>query len=225
MTDKELEVIIKENEWVVNDVISKYQHLVDRDELYAVGLMGLYEGIKKYDNTKNTKLSTYARHWVKARVLAAVYENRTVHIPWNKINNYIKAKKDNPEAIGISGYSTAVDYTPKYEISLDAFSTTDDDDGNSDNIEIHSSLSSQDLHIMEEKDMQSFVATAIEETPLSDLERKAITLRFGLDRQEKPMTFSEVGSMTGLSTMGAQKVVMRGIGKLKKTPMIKDLLE
>ena len=67
LKDKELDNIIKENEWVVNDVISKYQHLVDRDELYAVGLMGLYEGIKKYDNTKNTKLSTYARHWVKAR--------------------------------------------------------------------------------------------------------------------------------------------------------------
>ena len=78
---------------------------------------------------------------------------------------------------------------------------------------------------MEEKDLQNFVSTALEETPLSELERKAIILRFGLDRQEKPMTFSEVASMTGLSTMGAQKVVMRGIGKLKKTPMIKDLLE
>ena len=53
--------------------------------------MGLYEGIKKYDNTKNTKLSTYVRHWVKLSVVC-VYENRTVHIPWNKINNYIKAK-------------------------------------------------------------------------------------------------------------------------------------
>ena len=220
-----MEVVIKENEWVINDVISRYTHLLDRDELYSAGLMGLYEGITKYKEGKNTKLSTYARHWVRARVLAAVYENRTVHIPWNKINNYIKAKKENPDALGISGYNTAVDYTPKYEISLDAFSSTDDDDGNSDNIEIHSSLSSQDLHIMEDNDMQNFVAAALDDAPLSDLERKAITLRFGLNRQEKPMTFSQVGSMTGLTTMGAQKVVMRGIGKLKNTPLIKDLLE
>lgn len=225
MTEKELENLVKENEWVVNDVISKYAHLVDRDELYSVGLCGLLEGIKKYKEGNNTKLSTYARHWVKARVLGAVYENRTVHIPWNKINSYIKAKKDNPEATSISGYSTAVDYTPKYEISLDAFSTSDDEDNNSDNIEIHSSLSSQDLHIIEENEMQSFVATALEKTNLSDIERKAITLRFGLDRQEKPMTFAQVASMTGLSTMGAQKVVLRGIGKLKKSPLIKELLE
>ena len=50
-------------------------------------------------------------------------------------------------------------------------------------------------------------------------EQNEIFKYFGLNRQEKPMTFSEVASMTGLSTMGAQKVVMRGIGKLKKTPI------
>lgn len=37
-----MEVIIKENEWVINDVISRYTHLLDRDELYSAGLMGLY---------------------------------------------------------------------------------------------------------------------------------------------------------------------------------------
>ena len=112
MTENEKERYVEETRWVVNDVISKYTHLMDRDELEGAGLLGLIEGIEKYKTGKGTKMSTYVRHWVRARVMAAVYENRLVHIPWNKINNYIKAQRDNPDAVGISGYNTAVNYTP-----------------------------------------------------------------------------------------------------------------
>ena len=224
VTEKEKEKLVEENRWVVNDVISKYTHLMDRDELEGAGLLGLIEGIEKYKTGKGTKMSTYVRHWVRARVMAAVYENRLVHIPWNKINNYIKAQRDNPDAVGISGYNTAVNYTPKFEISLDAFSSTDGDDGD-DNIELQSSLSSQDLHILESKETASHVKFALDNSNLSELERRAIDLRFGLNEQQHPMTFAEVAALTGLSTMGAQKVVVRGLSKLKNDKIMQDLVK
>lgn len=225
MTQDEKEILVKENRWVVNDVINKYTHLVERDELEAAGLFGLIEGIDKYKKGHGTKVSTYVRHWIKARVLGVVYENRIVHVPWNKINSYIKAQKDDPDSIGISGHQLSVNYTPKFEISLDAFSTSNDEDGSSDNIELQSSLSSADLSVMEERHTAAHINFAIEESDLSDLEKKAITLRFGLNRRSDPMTFSQVGTLTGLSTMGAQKAVIRGLNKLRNNSYIKELVE
>ena len=225
MTQDEKEILVKENRWVVNDVINKYTHLVERDELEAAGLFGLIEGIDKYKKGHGTKVSTYVRHWIKARVLGVVYENRIVHVPWNEINSYIKAQKDDPDSIGISGHQLSVNYTPKFEISLDAFSTSNDEDGSSDNIELQSSLSSADLSVMEERHTAAHINFAIEESDLSDLEKKAITLRFGLNRRSDPMTFSQVGTLTGLSTMGAQKAVIRGLNKLRNNSYIKELVE
>lgn len=225
MTQDEKETLVKENRWVVNDVINKYTHLVERDELESAGLLGLIEGIDKYKKGHGTKVSTYVRHWIKARVLGVVYENRIVHVPWNKINSYIKAQKDDPDNIGISGHQLSVSYTPKFEISLDAFSTSNDEDGSSDNIELQSSLSSADLSLMEERHTADHIIFAIKESDLSDLEKKAITLRFGLNRRADPMTFSQVGTLTGLSTMGAQKAVIRGLNKLKNNSYIKELVE
>ena len=227
MTEQEKEILVKENRWVVNDVISKYVHLMERDELEGAGLLGLVEGIQKYKTGRGTKISTYVRHWVRARVLAAVYENRIVHIPWNKINSYIKANKNgNGGAMHPGGppRCLAVNYTPKFEISLDAFSSTDGDDGD-DNLELQSSLSSQDLHILEAKETSSHVQFALDNSTLSDLERRAIDLRFGLTEEEQPMTYSEVGALTGLSTMGAQKAVVRGLNKLKEDKIMQDLFK
>ena len=229
MTKEEKEILVKENRWVVNDVINKYTHLMDRDELEGAGLLGLIEGIEKYKEGKGTKVSTYVRHWVRARVLSAVYENRLVHVPWNKINTYIKAHREEPENIGISGHHTSVSYTPKFEISLDSFSTygggSGEDDSNSDNIELQSSLSSEDLYMVEEKETHNHVIFALEESTLSSLEKRAIRLRFGLDRTEDPMTFAQVAALTGLSVMGAQKAVVRGLNKLKDNTYIKQLIE
>ena len=237
MTEEQKQRLVEENRWVVNDVISKYTHIMDRDELEGAGLLGLIEGIHKYKVGKGTKVSTYVRHWVRARVLAAVYENRLVDIAWNKIKSYIKAQRNNPED-SISGstansYNTAVNssrhriahtYAPKFEISLDAFSSTDGDDGD-DNLELQSSLSSQDLHILEAKETSSHVQFALDNSTLSALERRAIDLRFGLTEEESPMTFSQVGALTGLSTMGAQKAVVRGLNKLKDDKIMQDLFK
>ena len=264
---KNREQLVEENRWVVNDVISKYTHLMQRDELESAGLHGLIEGIDRYKEGKGAKVATYVRHWVRAKVLAAVYENRTVHIPWNKINKHVKEQSDNNATIvcdkyvkgladeqklvdeslsdvmngGLSAGYTFVDtkesysytnssYTPKYELSLDAFSTADNagdgsNTGRTDNIEIQSSLSSEDLHIMEETEIQQHVSFALEESTLTDLEKKAIKLRFGLSREESPMTLSKIGALTGLTTMGAQKVIKRGLNKLKSDGLFKELIK
>ena len=55
---KNREQLVEENRWVVNDVISKYTHLMQRDELESAGLHGLIEGIDRYKEGKCAKVAS-----------------------------------------------------------------------------------------------------------------------------------------------------------------------
>ena len=166
MTKQERDNMIVENMWVVEHVIKDYRHLMQYNDLKSAGLYGLIQGIDKYRKGKGTKPSTYARHWVKAEVLKTLYENRNVHIPWNRINDYIKEKNEDNMFSSVSGTTKSTaraarqtrkhkDMIPQFEISLDNVGGCDDaKEGRSDNIELQSSLSSTDLHIKEHQELR-----------------------------------------------------------------------
>ena len=58
---------------LVVDIVNKYKYLgVPREDLIQEGLIGLMEAEKRYDNSKNTKFSSYAVFWIKKYILAAI---------------------------------------------------------------------------------------------------------------------------------------------------------
>ena len=237
MTKQERDKMIEENMWVVEHVIKDYKHLMQYNELKSAGLYGLIRGIDKYREGKGAKPSTYARHWVKAEVLSTLYENRNVHIPWNKINDYIKDLKEEDVYASLSGNTHAIsrrqratkkhrDMLPQFEISLDHQGRRGDPDakeGQSDNIELQSSLSSVDLHIKENQDLKDHISFALDNSTLTDIELVAIKYRFGLEGNE-PKTLSEISALTGYTAMGIQKAEKRALNKLKKDKLFKELV-
>ena len=229
--------MIEENMWVVEHVIKNYRHLMQYSELKSAGLYGLIQGIDKYREGKGTKPSTYARHWVKAEVLKSLYENRNVHIPWNRINDYIKENKNdeiyaslsgNPRAISRAQRSTKQHNSmiPQFEISLDNQGKRGDPDaseGRSDNIEFQSSLSSTDLYIKENQELKDHINFALEKSMLTPIEKTTISHRFGLEDNE-PKTLAEISALTGYTAMGIQKAEKRALLKLRKDDLFKELL-
>ena len=234
MTKQQRDKMIEENMWVVEHVIKDYRHLMQYSELKSAGLYGLIRGIDKYREGKGTKPSTYARHWVKAEVLSTLYENRNVHIPWNKINDYIKEAKDDDMYASLSGHAHAMSQRqratkkhkkmmPQFEVSLDSQVNSGDKEGKSDNIELRSSLSSVDLHIKENQDLKDHISFALDNSSLTEIELTAIRYRFGLEGGE-PKTLSEISALTGYTAMGIQKAEKRALGKLKKDDLFKELI-
>ena len=229
--------MIEENMWVVEHVIKDYKHLMQYNDLKSAGLYGLIRGIDKYREGKGAKPSTYARHWVKAEVLSTLYENRNVHIPWNKINDYIKDVKEEDIYANLSGSSRAIsrqrratkkhrDMLPQFEISLDNHGQRGDPDareGQSDSIELQSSLSSVDLHIKENQELKDHINFALNNSTLTEIELVAIKYRFGLEGDE-PKTLSEISALTGYTAMGIQKAEKRALNKLKKDKLFKELV-
>ena len=221
--------------WVVDHVIKDYRHLMQYSDLKSAGLYGLIQGIEKYREGKGTKPSTYARHWVKAEVLKSLYENRNVHIPWNRINAYIKEKNEDGMFSSVSGTARSgsnvrrrtknhQSMIPQFEISLDQGTGSDDaKEGRSDNIELQSSLSSHDIHIKESEELTDHVNFAIENSNLSEFEKLIIAHRFGLSGNE-PKTLAEISTLTGYTPMGVQKAEKRAIVKLKDYELFKELM-
>ena len=233
MNKKKRDRLIEENMWVVDHVIKDYRHLMQYSDLKSAGLYGLIQGIEKYREGKGTKPSTYARHWVKAEVLKTLYENRNVHIPWNRINEYIKEQNEQNASSTVSGSSrsrtplktkTHKDMIPQFEISLDYINGTDEaKEGRSDRIELQSSLSSTDLHIRENEELKEHLHFVIENSNLTEIERTTISYRFGLAGLE-PKTLSEISALTGYTAMGIQKAEKRALSKLQKHQLVKELL-
>ena len=235
MNKEKRDRLVEENMWVVEHVIKDYRHLMQYNDLKSAGLYGLIQGIEKYREGKGTKPSTYARHWVKAEVLKSLYENRNVHIPWNRINDYIKENNKDEMFSSLSGNSRSTSHgntrtkkhqttIPQFEISLDTTTNCDDaKEGRSDKIELQSSLSSHDLHIQDNQDLSDHIHFAIENSNLSKIERTIILHRFGLDGQE-PKTLAEIGALTGYTPMGVQKAEKRAIGKLKDNELFQELM-
>ena len=235
MNKEKRDRLIEENMWVVDHVIKDYRHLMQYGDLKSAGLYGLIQGIDKYREGKGTKPSTYARHWVKAEVLKSLYENRNVHIPWNRINDYIKEKNEEGMYASVSGHAKTMSKSrratkkhqnmiPQFEISLDQSIGPDDAlEGRSDRIELQSSLSSHDIHIKDAQELSDHINFAIENSNLSKIERVIISHRFGLEGNE-PKTLAEISALTGYTPMGVQKAEKRAIGKLKNNDLIQELV-
>ena len=220
LSKSEEEKIIEENLWLVDFVAKKYRHLADYNDLVSAGHFGLVRGLRKYDPSRG-KASTYLVHWVRASILECLYENRNVHVPWNKINDYINNRKSEDNVYGES-------LVPKWEISLDhsnkSQENNDGDDMGSDNIEFHSSLSSDSVNKVKEDETAAHVSFVIDNSNLTDIERYVIVHRFGL-KGEEDKTLYEIANIKGYTAMGIQKAEKRGLKKLSKNKLIREILE
>lgn len=76
MTKEEKADIIVEYEWLIYSIINKYKNMYDIDDLHQVAVIGILNAISKYDDSMNTKFSTYAYKYVLGEVLKYVNDNR-----------------------------------------------------------------------------------------------------------------------------------------------------
>jgi len=196
------------------------------DELVAAGNLGLIRGVDKYDPSKGFKVSTYVVNWIRAEILSSLYENRNVHIPWNKINGAIKRKTDlqnNPSApLPDVQEADLVKVETSLDRSMSQFPSdhsSDDENPIRNRIEVMTSLSAETKNNIERSELKDHLNFIMHHSDLTTNERKSLEYRFGLTGQS-PMSIQQVADVLNYSRMGAYKLQKRALGKLRKNKLI-----
>ena len=74
------ENLIKENEWLIYRIISKYRNYIELDDLYQVASIGIIKAARNYKNNFDTKFSTYAYNYVLGEVIKYVNDYKTIKV-------------------------------------------------------------------------------------------------------------------------------------------------
>jgi DNA-directed RNA polymerase specialized sigma subunit len=220
---KERNKLIIENEWIVNTVAKKYSSMrnIDIEDLKSNARLFMFNGFNTFKEGKR-KLSSHLFDWAKAGALAYLYENRTVHIPWNKINAQHQINKE-------GGDEKLYHET----LSLDFKSTEFENEGsNNDGIQLDSilqnSISGNPTEVYIDSEITEHVQWVVnEDCDLSPIEHFTIVHRFGLNGND-PQTQTYIASLTAqpeiteklgrsYSVMGINKAEKRAIEKLRNS--------
>lgn len=85
-----------EYEGLVYSIINKYSKYFDNDDLYQVGMMGLVNAYKNFDNRENIKFSSYAYYYILGEVKKYIRETNPIKVSKDliKLNNEVLRVKD-----------------------------------------------------------------------------------------------------------------------------------
>jgi RNA polymerase primary sigma factor len=203
--DKALQTLIEKNlRLVLNSAMTylKYTQVpgacYELDDLVQEGIIGLIQAVKKFDLSRNTRFSTYAKWWIDYSIQRSLYNNNyAIRVPVNKIS---KLTEDTMPIVYSFDTPIGNDEDSKtYEEYISEHEIDEVEDIIFDHIE-----KTEKLALLQ----QALPA-------LSDKERACIILRFGLE-EEVPHTLEEISQKLNISREGARQIESRALNKLKK---------
>lgn len=107
MTNEQLVIRIKSGEKVaenmealylqvknfIHGIALRYQGRAELEDLEQEGYLALYDAIDGYDPSSGCLFLTYARHWIRQRMVRYIQNNGSVRLPvheWERMNRYRK---------------------------------------------------------------------------------------------------------------------------------------
>ena len=207
-------------------------------DLINEGNLALMKAAKKFDPEKDVRFSTYARWWIRNalwNVLTQKYPYslkpkdlghllsiekiiEKLKIDLKRMPTFEEIKEEFDKEYKPKGFKLSLkELKDLYEISREAYSfsfplneenelKTEDLIKAKDGLDPEAELIKQSL----KKGLKEMIGK------LSEIERKVLILRFGLESEKKPMTITEVSKIVGLSRERVRQIEKKAINKLRK---------
>lgn len=232
------EKLINSNLRLVVSIAKKYcNSKVEILDLISEGNFGLMRAVKKFDASKNTRLSTYATWWIRQSITRYIADNaNTIRIPVHlneKIGKYNQALKkltlihsDTPTSEMIAkylGYSLGEveeirTIVANYNcLSLDGFISDEEDTSFLDMLADETSTEDRYAEI----ELSEKIAEVL--TMLNDREADVIKYRFGF--YGRNYTLEEVGQMFGVTRERIRQIENKALRKLRHTSRARKLVD
>ncbi len=207
-------------------------HGIEFLDLIQIGNLGLMRALEKYDDTKNTKFSTYAYQWIRQYINRALAENGVVKYPTHvqeKLKEYyivtekLKEKlKRNPTmeeiAIETEWKLETILGVYDYENRENYYGIEQNVSDDNENLTLESFLPSNELspedHFLKQE-MKKRLKDYMLECNLTEREIRVLKLRFGLENGYI-YTLEEVGKIFGVTRERIRQIENSALVKLRK---------
>jgi len=237
---QDLEWLILNNVNLVHKIVGGYKvfynHKLDYDDLFSVGLEGLLRAIEKFDLSFETSFATYATYWIKQSVVRLISdEGFTIKIPthiFESLQQMVRQERLHGGPLPKEEMCALLNIkADKYELvcqvrnhmlnwtSLNRpLSHTDDTeigdliDYQKGAVNLSTEAYADGEVVAEEKELQQIISKGL--SYLDPREQMIIVNRFGLFGLP-PLTLAEIGRMEGISRERIRQLEGRAIRKLK----------
>lgn len=213
----DLKKLIIDNQNLIYKLTHYFKNYPNKEDLFQVGCIGLIKAYKKYDETFDTKFTTYAFPYILGEMKKYVREDKSIKISKDisclnskieKANILLSQKlRREPSIDELSDFLEI----PSYELSLainsiNAVQSLDDviySDGKD--------LNLYDFISDKKQDIDSLIALKTELSKLSELEQELISQRYFKD-----LTQQEVANNLGMSQVQVSRSEQKVLTKLKQ---------
>ncbi len=230
--DEAFNKIIKSNLRFVVLIAKDYVNRgIPIEDLIGEGNVGLIESVKRFDETKGFKFTTYAVWWIRQAMLKIIHQDESnVRLPINKINLLKKIEQTKDKL------RQKLERDPSPKEIIDVMPELRDED-----YEIVSMIKSQEFSFdqpvgSEESDISyQDIITSGEEfegdknlrlpevrkkinialDTLTDTEKNIVQLHCGLIEESGPMSFSEISDTLGLTSDKVRRIYKKAIENLR----------